>query len=484
MKRSKIQVVVKEDKDVKPKSLLKYGRYAMRVYGAEVIEDRALPDFRDGLKPVQRRILWSMFKQGLKPSTSHEKSARTVGDVIAKYHPHGDASVYSTMVTMANASVPMVDGEGNWGGAFESAAAYRYTNARLSDYSWECFFNKHFTNILTLVPNFDEKEEEPLVFNSLLPNVLVNGSFGIAVAITASLPSYKVPGLIKVVTKVLEGTPATPKMCLKNLEFSTQYGGSAQTDDDELLTFYKTGSGAVRFLSDLRFNEDTRELTLVGMAPDVNVPKILDRLKDNKWVDRIIDETSIENGYRWRIKLSKNLPRVSVKEEVQKICKMFDSTQHYKVNVTERLLDEKGNQDVRFRTTNVPDLINDWVKWRLEIEVKSLTLQRTNTQKEIAYTQLLILAAINRKVVISSLEKDDPAAFLSKALKIPLQDANVILDLKVRQLSKLDQTKMQEKLKSLQSHEKELNAHLKKPQAKIITDLAAMLKAYTKGEKK
>ena len=484
MKKSKHEkLVIQEDKNVKPKSLIKYGRYAMRVYGSEVIEDRALPDFRDGLKPVQRRVLWSMHKLGLSPKAAYAKSARTVGDVIAKYHPHGDGSVYSTMVTMANSPVKMVDGDGNWGTLFESAAAYRYTNARLSDFSQECFFNKHFMPVCTLVPNFDEKEVEPLILPSLLPNVLINGSFGIAVAITANLPSFKIVGLAKVVQKVLEGNPCTPKMCLKYLEFSTQHGGIIQSEPEELLEFYKTGSGAVRFISDFRFNEETRDLILKGIAPDVNVPKNLEKLNDSKSVDRILDETSIENGYRWRIRLSKSIPRVSVQDEVEKICKLFDSTQHYKVNITERLLNDKGEPDVKFRSTTVPELINDWVKWRVDTELVSLNYQLVQTNKEIDYTKLLILAAINRKVVISALEKDDPAAFLSKSLKISVQDANVILDLKVRQLSKLDQGKMQEKLKSLQAHAKDLSAHIKNPQAKIITDLNEMVKSLTKGEK-
>lgn len=483
-KKSRNKVIVREDQNVKSIGMLEYGRYAMKLYGAEVIEERALPDFRDGLKPVQRRILWSMFKQGLKPNTSHEKSARTVGDVLAKYHPHGDVSVYGTMVTMANAPMPMVDGKGNWGGPFDPAAAYRYTNARLSRYSWEVFFNAHFTNVTTMVPNFDDKEVEPLILNSLLPNILVNGSFGIGVAVTASIPSYKVEGLAKVVAKVLSGTPCNPKMCVKHLEFNSPFGGEAQTDEKDLIDFYKTGQGSVSFVSDMTFNEETREITLKGMAPGVNVPKGLEKLRDNKAVDRVLDDTSIENGYRWRIKLSKSLPRVSVKEEVEKICKVFDSTLNFKINITERLLNAKGDPDVKFRNTNVPELINDWVKWRVETELKSLQYQRDQTAKEIAYTRLLILASVNRKVVIAALEKDDPAKYLMKALKISEQDANVILDLKVRMLSKLDQAKMQDKLKSLLAHDKTLSAHMKNPQAKITTDLQEMIRVITKGDKK
>lgn len=487
MKRSKKtrdKLVIKEDHHITKMGMLEYGRYAMKVYGSEVIEDRALPDFRDGLKPVQRRILWSMFKQGLKPSQSHEKSARTVGDVLAKYHPHGDISVYGTMVNMVNSPMCLVDGEGNWGGPFDPAAAYRYTNARLSKYSWEVFFNAHFVNTTTLVPNFDDKEVEPLILNALLPNVLVNGSFGIGVAVTASIPSYKVDGLAKIVERVLAGNPCTPKMCLKYLEFNSPFGGIVQTEDAELIEFYKTGSGSVRFVSDMVFNEETRELSLVGMAPGVNVPKGIERLRDNKAVDRVLDDTSIENGYRWRIKLNKSIPRVSVKDEVEKICKVFDSTLNFKINITERLLNSKGEPDVKFRNSSVPALINDWVKWRIETELKSLQYQRDQTAKEIANTKLLILASVNRKVIISALEKDDPANFIVKALKITLEEANFILELKVRQLSKLDEGKMKERLKSLLLHDKSLSTHMKNPQAKITTDLQTMVKAITKGDKK
>lgn len=460
----------------------------MKVYGSKTIEDRALPDYRDGLKPVYRKILWSMYKSGNHCDNPYSKSARTVGDVIGKYHPHGDAAVYQSMVTMANMPEPMIDGDGNWGGMSDSAAAMRYTNARLSKYSQYYLFDKNLTNTLQYVPNYDDKEVEPVILNSMLPNVIINGSEGIAVGVTSKTPCFSKDSVKELMLKVFSGEEINGKLLANTLDFKYTYGGKCITSKKDLAKGFESSQFSVDITSPYTRPKNNIML-FTEFAPSINMEKVRTRLlgidsskrKVKKKKLPVYCEDCRDQSYRdkkaekninqWEIKLKK--PHMT-EANIKKIEKIMTTTMHYKINLTERFKDEFGNCQVTFFSCSLVELIKKWTDWRVSVELGSLKFQIAKTNTNIQKLNLLILARLNIKEVIASLEKDDPESYLSKKLKISLDDAKIILDLRVRQLSKLDEKKLRTELKEVQAHLASLNLYLKNPKAKICSDLKAL----------
>jgi len=463
-------------------TLLEYGRSAIRLYGEYVLEDRAIPDFRDGLKPVARRILWSMYKMGLHGHKKQvRKSARVVGDVLGKYHPHGDSAVYQTMVGMASTlPEPAVYGEGNWGSAEDpkSFAAQRYTECRLSDYSDATFFNTRYVPVIDLVDNFDGTEKEPLILPSLLPNLLVNGAFGIAVGGTTCIPSFAIPGLITLVSKALRGEEITVSDCVKHLRFRYRNGGEAYLAEkeykNELRRFYRTGVGKVTFVSPYEWNEKERTLTFTEYAPSLNISKAVAAVSEDEYVEQVTDETSLEKGELpcYVIKLKKSIPKGELEETAEYVAEYFGSTINFKVNVTIRKYDKK-NDEVRadFRSTTVPKLISQWVKWRVKLEASMLKHWISIAQAEIARQDLFILAANNKDIIRKSWDVNEPIKFLATKLKILESDARTIYDLRIRNLHKLDAAKHVARKKELKKEIASLQSYAKKPEQSILDGL-------------
>ena len=194
---------IPDDENMEAEPTLELMADGMAKYGAYVLEDRAIPDFRDGLKPVQRRILWSMANLGLVHNKGFSKSARTVGDVIGKYHPHGDSACYGALVSMTHFAEPFVDGQGNFGDLLYPPAAARYTEARLTRYSCENFFDRAYIPVIDDVATYDGANIEPVVLPSLLPNLLLNGVFGIGVAATCSISAFERDGVLTLTKRAL-----------------------------------------------------------------------------------------------------------------------------------------------------------------------------------------------------------------------------------------------------------------------------------------
>ena len=184
-------------------------------YGVAVNEDRSVPCNIDGLKPVARRVLWAAYSMGSRANGKPVKSARIVGEAMGKYHPHGDKAIYDTMVGMVNATVGSMYGQGNWGTLSDpTPAAMRYTESKLNKYSESVFFDNFYLPAIDYVPNYDGMNKEPLVLPALLPNLLLNGTFGIGVGVSTSIPSYTLKSLMKVIKKALKGETIDHKMIL------------------------------------------------------------------------------------------------------------------------------------------------------------------------------------------------------------------------------------------------------------------------------
>jgi len=226
-------------------------------YSMSVITDRAVPDIRDGLKPVQRRVLFAMNELGLNADKPFRKSARIVGDAMGKYHPHGDSSIYEALVVLSQdfkKGMALVDGHGNFGSIEgDGAAAMRYTEARLKKYTQDVYLKDLDKDVIDFVPNFDETEKEPSVLPVRVPNFLVNGSEGIAVGMTTSTPTHNLREVINAMEMLMDNPMATTKMLMEEMPGPDFPTGGLVINESELLDIYETGKGKIKIRGKAEF---------------------------------------------------------------------------------------------------------------------------------------------------------------------------------------------------------------------------------------
>ncbi|MCF0142245.1 MAG: DNA topoisomerase, partial [Parasporobacterium sp.] len=248
---SEERIISSEYSDVMQKS---YIDYAM-----SVITARAVPDVRDGLKPVQRRVLYAMSQLGLRADRPHRKSARIVGDTMGKYHPHGDSSIYETLVVMEQdfkKRVPLVDGHGNFGSIEgDGAAAMRYTEAKLQKYTQDVYLADLDKNVVDFAPNFDETEKEPVVLPARIPNLLVNGSEGIAVGMTTSIPTHNLGEVVDGMIAYMKDNNISVEGLMEYVKGPDFPMGGIVINKSELKEIYETGTGKIRLRGRVVFEE-------------------------------------------------------------------------------------------------------------------------------------------------------------------------------------------------------------------------------------
>lgn len=477
----------------------KYTAAAMKSYGTEVVEQRAIPDFRDGLKPVHRMILWAMYKMGIHNNSGYKKSARTVGEVLGKYWPHGDVSTYGAMVSMAgtkfqgqksgwatrNCSTPLIEGQGNWGDFIDAAAAMRYTEARLSKFSDLYLLDPDYLAVMDYVPNYDDSEKIPVVLPAKIPLVLLNGFNSIAVGVAAGSPPLALEGVLKLTKKALSGEPVTLKDCVRNLKFDYPYGGVCLTEPRDLVPVFK-GKGSASFMPAYDLDEAKKTLTFVDVCPGLtssgSVGNWLERMVGLKTVATVDDDTG-KLGARYTVVFNRALNGAALDAAIDECLDLSVRSDSYDIGVTIR--DTVGRAS--FRRASVPDVFNMWAEWRIQVEVKVLNRLISIQDQLKARQELLLLAVENLDTIIKALrvkqdkvvlliggvekEVDASAHFLMKALKITLEQANSILDMKVRQLRSMEKTRILAKIKEHNLSIKSLTAYLKVPHTRVIEDL-------------
>jgi topoisomerase-4 subunit A len=462
-----------------------------KIYGAYTIEQRALSDFRDGLKPVHRRILWSMFNLGLHNNGGFKKCARTVGDVIGKYHPHGDAACYQAMVSIAcsvaidkknggmktdwtNTPCPLVDGQGNFGGigAEDRAAAARYTESKLSKFADIWMLDPDYLAVSTMVPNFDGEEKEPVILPAKLPYILLGGCEGIATGVSTFIPTFSQESVIKLIKKLLtDGEPATAKMCMRFLKFKFSNGGVCTSPDNEVLDYFKTGKGTLTFQPIFEINGDI--VNLKSSAPRFSIENKLTKLAAINGVVLASDDSDRHVGRNVNITLKKRLEPKDKAIVLSKIDKEITTSLSLQTAVTERLDD---GETVKFRYTTIPALLNKWIEWRIELELKVVAYRISKSERDLERLTLLQLAAQNKETMKAMLDKDDPIKFIIGKLKFNgarLTDAqaNFLLDIRFRQLTKLNVRKLLEDIKTVKIIIINLKKDLKNPNARILKTL-------------
>lgn len=462
-------------------TIAQFAEEGMKEYGTYVLSSRAIPDYRDGLKPVNRRILWAMYVEGTHHNKPFVKSARTSGNVMGKYHPHG--SSYNAMVNMAQEmnSYPTVEGQGNWGNILgDGAAADRYTEARISPLGDNLMMEKGYMNVAEMVPNFDGALTEPLYLPALIPYVLLSGINGIAVGTTTNIPPFEINSVMSLVKKILKGKTITPKTCLNTLEFAYRGGAVCVSEDEDLLEYYKTGKGTIRFSCDYTFDKnDDHKFYIDQFTPTFNPDKMKDKLLNSDLpIDSVTDEGD-SKGDKIAVCLKTSVPTKRLEDTAEEVCDLLTASQAYRTNISIRnaikTTDSKSGkvtfvEDHQLKSVTIPELIHMWVDYRVELEAKYLKFLIAKTKSRIEYLNLMRFAISKLDVIFKVLRSKAPNLneALAKAIKITEDEARTILDKQVRSLSNMSDSDLAKQLKELKDTLSEHKADLKSPEATIL----------------
>lgn len=445
------------------KPLHQFTEKAYLNYAMYVIMDRALPHIGDGLKPVQRRIVYAMSELGLKATAKYKKSARTVGDVLGKFHPHGDSACYEAMVLMAQEfsyRYPLIDGQGNWGSADDpkSFAAMRYTESRLSPYA-DILLSELGQGTVDWVQNFDGTLEEPALLPARLPNVLLNGASGIAVGMATDVPPHNLNEVVKACIHVLDNPEAKLSDILKYIQgpdFPTQ--AEIITPKADIKAIYKKGNGSIRARA--VYNIEDNEIVVTALPYQVSGAKVLEqianqmRAKKLPMVNDLRDESDHENPTRLVITPRSN--RVDVESLMGHLFATTDLERTYRVNLNIIGIDNKP------RVKNLLEIVQEWLEFRKTTVTRRLQYRLDKVNDRLHILEGLMTAFLNIDEVIHIIRtEDDPKAKLMQKFKLTDIQANAILDLKLRHLAKLEEMKIKGEQDELSAERDHITAILK-----------------------
>ena len=427
-------------------------------YSMSVITSRAIPDLRDGLKPVHRRILWSMFEEGNTPDKPHKKSATTVGYVMGHYHPHGDSSIYDAMVRLAqdfNQRYMMVDGHGNFGNIEgDGAAAYRYTEARLSKISLEMLRDIR-KNTVDMMPNFDETSPEPVVLPSRIPNVLVNGSMGIAVGMATNIPPHNLSEVIDGCIAYIDN-PDIDTLGLMNFikgpDFPT---GGVILGNSGIKKAYETGRGSITIRSRAYIEEKNNhsQIVITEVPYGVNTMELKNKVAElvhNKTIDGISDyHTDLKDGIKITITLKKDAnPQVVLNN-------LYKHTQFQTNYGIIFLMLDNGVP----KTLGLKDIISKYIDYQKEIIIRRTRFDLNKCEARVHILEGLKIALDNIdeviKIIKSSKTDDIAKEQLMSKFALDLIQCEAILEMKLRRLTGLEKDKIENELNDLLERIKE-----------------------------
>ncbi|EKT4468259.1 DNA topoisomerase IV subunit A [Pseudomonas putida] len=429
---------------VERRSLADFTEQAYLNYSMYVIMDRALPHIGDGLKPVQRRIVYAMSELGLDADAKHKKSARTVGDVLGKFHPHGDSACYEAMVLMAQPfsyRYTLVDGQGNWGAPDDpkSFAAMRYTEARLSRYS-EVLLSELGQGTVDWVPNFDGTLQEPAVLPARLPNILLNGTTGIAVGMATDVPPHNLREVASACVRLLDEPKATIEQLCEHIQ-GPDYPTEAEivTPRAEILKLYESGRGSIRMRAVYRVEDG--DIVVTALPHQVSGAKVLEQIaaqmqaKKLPMVADLRDESDHENPCRIVIIPRSN--RVDADELMQHLFATTDLESSYRVNVNIIGLD--GRPQLK----NLRALLQEWLQFRIGTVRRRLQHRLDKVEKRLHLLEGLLTAFLNLDEVIHIIRTEDhPKQALIARFDLTEIQADYILETRLRQLARLEEMKI------------------------------------------
>ncbi len=442
-----------QEPDIEKMPLAVYTERAYLDYSMYVINDRALPHLADGLKPVQRRIIFAMSELGLNSQAKFMKSARTVGDVLGKFHPHGDSACYEAMVHMAQPfsfRYPLVDGQGNWGAPDDakSFAAMRYTEARLSRYA-ELLLAEARQGTVDYVSNFDGTTLEPKLLPAQLPFVLLNGSTGIAVGMATDIPPHNIKEVISACVHVLDAPKATVADVMTHIK-GPDYPTDASiiTNPDDIREIYETGRGSIKARA--IYTQENGEVVITALPHQTSPAKVLEQIAAQMHAKKLPmlvdlrDESDHENPTRLVLVPRSN--RVDLERLMSHLFATTDLERSYRINLNMIGLDQRP------AVKNLAEIIKEWLVYRLDVVTRRLNYRLDKINERLHILEGLLVAYLNLDEVIRIIrEEDRPKDELMQRYSLSEIQANAILDLRLRQLAKLEEIK-------LKSEQDELNA--------------------------
>jgi topoisomerase-4 subunit A len=468
------EITISED-GVEQIALKTYTQQAYLNYSMYVINDRALPNIGDGLKPVQRRIVYAMSELGLKASAKFKKSARTIGDVIGKFHPHGDSACYEAMVLMSQPFTyryPLVDGQGNWGSQDDpkSFAAMRYTESRLQGYA-DVLLGELAQGTVDWKANFDGTLEEPEVLPARLPNVLLNGGSGIAVGMATDIPPHNLREVAAACIHLLDKPKATIKDICKIIK-GPDYPTEAEliTPKSDIEALYTTGRGSLKARA--TYIKENGEILINALPFQVSGAKVLEQIaaqmqkKKLPMVVDLRDESDHENPTRIIVVPKSN--RADIDAIMSHLYSTTDLEKNYRVNFNMIGIDKRP------QVKDILSLLKEWLQFRTETVRRRLQYRLDKIVDRMHILEGLLVAFLNIDEVIKIVRKEDkPKPALIKKFKISDRQAEAILELKLRQLAKLEEIKIVAEQKELAAERKGLEQ---------LLNSAARLKTFIKGE--
>ena len=465
------------------RSVAEFTEQAYLNYAMYVIMDRALPHISDGLKPVQRRIVYAMSELGLKHSGKPKKSARTVGDVLGKYHPHGDSACYEAMVLMAQPfsyRYPFIEGQGNWGSPDDpkSFAAMRYTEAKLSQYS-EVLLSELGQGTCDWQDNFDGSMKEPVTLPARIPNILLNGTTGIAVGMATDIPPHNLREVVKGTIALIRNPNLSDEKVAEYIpapDLPTK--AEIITPPEELLKIQSTGRGSYRMRSVYRIEKN--EIVITDLPYQVSGSKVISQIADQMQakklplVSDVRDESDHQNPTRLVIVLRSN--RIDAEAVMSHLFATTDLESSYRVNMN--MIGADGRPQVK----SIRRILLEWIEIRKETVTRRLQYHLNKIEKRLHILGGLIIAYLNIDEVIRIIrEEEQPKAELMSRFNIDDIQAEAILELKLRHLARLEEMEMRREQEELEAKAALIREQLANPEslkALIINELKDDAKKY------
>ena len=439
-----------------------YTEKAYLDYSMYVILDRALPHIGDGLKPVQRRIVYAMSELGLSAQSKHKKSARTVGDVLGKFHPHGDSACYEAMVLLAqpfSTRYPLVDGQGNWGSPDDpkSFAAMRYTEARLTPIA-KILLDELGHGTVDWQPNFDGTLKEPKLLPARVPSILLNGTTGIAVGMATDIPPHNLREVVNAAIHLLDD-PAASASDLMRFVPGPDYPTTAEiiSPSADLRKIYETGNGSIRMRA--TYASDDGDIVINALPHQASPARILEQIaaqmqaKKLPMIVDIRDESDHENPIR--LVLTPRSNRVNAEDVMMHLFATTDLEKSYRVNLN--MIGVDGRPQVK----SLHSILTEWLDWRRQTVTRRLTHRLDQVMDRLHILEGYLVAYLNIDEVIQIIrEEDEPKHELMLRFGLSEIQANAILDLRLRHLAKLEEVKIQVEQTELEKEQKYLEGVL------------------------
>jgi topoisomerase IV subunit A len=467
-----------QQNDIEKIPLRVFAEKAYLDYSMYVVLDRALPHLADGLKPVQRRIIYAMSELGINAASKPRKSALTVGDVIGKFHPHGDSACYEAMVTMAQPFAyryPLIDGQGNWGSPDDpkSFAAYRYTESRLTPYA-QTLLGELAQGTVDWLPTFDGSREEPRLLPARLPNILVNGTTGIAVGMATDIPPHNLRELAAACIHLLK-SPNAHLSTLCEMIPAPDYptGCEIISPPEELRLVYETGNGQIRVRA--TWEEEDGNVVVTALPHQVSGAKIQEQIAEQinakklPLVSDIRDESDHENPTRLVI-----IPRSNRVDLQQLMAHLFATTE---LERTHRVNLNMIGLDGRPRVKNLKEILTEWLEYRVATVKRRLEFRLKKVGDRLHILDGLLKAFLNLDEVIRIIRtEEEPKAVLMKRFKLSEAQTEAILETKLRHLARLEEMQIKTEQKELATERAGLE-DLLKSDAKLKKLIADEIKA-------